>query len=146
MKLTMRLVKSVAIAALVFGLSGLSAMAQFVVVVSAKNPVAALSKNQVVDIFLGKSTRFPNGEQAIPLDQPEGSPVRDEFYASVAGKSAAQMKAHWSKIIFTCRGQPPKEAANDSETKKLLANNPNAISYIDKSDLDNSVKTLKISP
>ena len=142
----MRLVKPVAVAALVFGLSGLSAMAQFVVVVSAKNPVAALSKNQVVDIFLGKATRFPNGEQVIPVDQPESSPLRDEFYASVAGKSAAQMKAHWSKIIFTCRGQPPKEAANDSETKKLLANNPNAIGYIDTSDLDNSVKALKISP
>ena len=35
--------------------------ADVVVVVASANPVAALSKAQVTDIFLGKSTRFPDG-------------------------------------------------------------------------------------
>lgn len=142
----MRFIKHVLATALALGLAGPSALADVVVAVSAKSPVATLSNQQVVDIFLGKSNRFPNGEQAVPIDQAEGSPLRDEFYASVAGKSAAQIKAHWSKIIFTGRGQPPREAANSSETKKLLAKNPNAIGYVDKSDLDGSIKALTISP
>jgi ABC-type phosphate transport system substrate-binding protein len=113
---------------------------------AAKSTVTALSKNQVTDIFLGKTNHFPDGSQAVPIDQVEGSGVREEFYLRFAVKTPALLKAHWSKIIFTGRGQPPKEVPNNSEVKKLLAGNPAAISYIDKSAVDGSVKALTISP
>jgi ABC-type phosphate transport system substrate-binding protein len=119
------------------------ASADVVVVVSAKSPVTtALSKNQVVDIFLGKTSRFPDGSQAVPIDQIEGSAARDEFYLKVADKSAAQLKAHWSKIIFTGRGQPPRTAPDSIEVKKIIVENPNAIGYIEQSMVDNKVKVL----
>ena len=38
-----------------------SAQEEVVPVVSAKSSVTALNPNQVADIFLGKSTRFPDG-------------------------------------------------------------------------------------
>ena len=123
-------------------LSAGMATADVVVVVSVQNPLTALSKNQVVDIFLGKATRFPNGSLVVPIDQAEGSTTRDEFYLSFAGKSAAQLNAHWSKIIFTGRGQPPKEVANSFEVKKRLIENPNAIGYIDRIFVDGSVKVI----
>lgn len=116
--------------------------ADVVAVVSVKNPVTTLSKNQVADIFLGKTTRFPDGRQALPIDQSEGAVARYEFYTEFTGKSAAQLKAHWSKIIFTGRGQPPRSVANSSETKKLLAQNPNAIGYIEPAMVDSSVRVL----
>jgi ABC-type phosphate transport system substrate-binding protein len=125
-----------------FCLGGRAVFAEVVVVVSAKNPVAVLSKNQVVDIFLGRASRFPDGRPAVPLDLVEGSALRDEFYSDYAGKSPAQLKAHWSKIIFTGRGQPPREVGNGVELKKRLAENPNAIGYIERSLVDGSVKVL----
>jgi ABC-type phosphate transport system substrate-binding protein len=118
------------------------AMADVVAVVSSKNPVSTMSKSQVTDIFLGKTARFPDGLQAVPIDQAEGSPARDEFYATFAGKSPAQIKSHWAKIIFTGRGQPPKAVSNDIEIRKLIAANPQAISYIDRSAVDGRVKVL----
>jgi ABC-type phosphate transport system substrate-binding protein len=116
--------------------------ADVVVVVSAKCAVSTLSKDQVTDIFLGKTARFPDGAPAVPSDQVEGSPARDEFYAKFANKSAAQLKAHWTKIIFTGRGQPPKSVANNVEVLKLIAANPQAISYIERSAVDSTVKVL----
>ena len=68
--------------------------------------------------------------------------MRDDFYNKVTGKSAAQMKAYWSKIIFTGKGQPPKEVADNAAVKKLVADSPSAIGYIDKSALDSSVKAV----
>ena len=115
-----------------------------VAVVSAKSPVTALTTSQVADIFLGKTSRFPDGSQAVPIDQPEDSPERDRFYAQVAGKSAAQVKAYWSKIIFTGRGQPPMQAANGREVKKMIAQNPAAIGYIDPSLVDDSVRVVAL--
>jgi ABC-type phosphate transport system substrate-binding protein len=117
--------------------------AEVVVVVSAKSPVTTLSKNQVVDIFLGKANRYPDGSQAVPIDQVEGSAARDEFYLKFSGKSPAQLKAHWSKIIFTGRGQPPQEVSNSVGVKRSLVENPNAIGYIQQNLVDESVKMLR---
>ncbi|WP_248802796.1 phosphate ABC transporter substrate-binding protein [Pseudomonas sp. MWU13-2100] len=122
------------------------AMAEVVVVVSAAGPVQALTRNQVADIFLGKSNRFPSGKPAIPIDQAEGSAVRDEFYSTFTGKSAAQLKAHWSKIIFTGRGQPPEALSNSAEVKKRIAGNPDSIGYIEAGEVDASVRVLPPAP
>lgn len=140
----MRLVKSVGIGVigLVLVASAGAIAADLVAVVSSKSSVTALSANQVADIFLGKTNRFPDGSQAVPIDQVEGSAARDEFYLKFAGKSPVQMKAHWSKIIFTGRGQPPREVSNSAEVKKLIVANPNLIGYIEQNLVDGRVKVL----
>ena len=107
-----------------------------VVVVSAKSSASKLTKEQVADIFLGRSTSM------VPLDQAAGSPVRDEFYTKVAGQSAAQVKTVWAKLSFSGKGTPPKALGSDDEVKAQLAANPNAIAYMDKSKVDASVKTV----
>jgi ABC-type phosphate transport system substrate-binding protein len=118
------------------------ASADVIVVVSAKNPLASLTKEQAADIFLGRTGTFPGGGQAVPVDQAESAAAREEFYTKAAGKSAAQLKAFWSKVIFTGKGQPPKEAGDSAAVKKLVADNPNLIGYIDKSAVDASVKPV----
>lgn len=118
------------------------ATADVVAVVSAENPATVLSKNQVMDIFLGKTSRFPDGSQAVPVDQVEGAAARDAFYTRFAGKSPAQLKAHWSKIIFTGRGQPPREVANSGEVRKFIVDNPNAIGYIEQDMVNGSVRAV----
>lgn len=117
-------------------------MADVVAVVSASSPIVALSRNQLLDIFLGKTSRYPDGTPAVPLDQSEGSSLRDQFYTKVAERSAAQMKAYWSKVIFTGRGQPPPTVASSIEMKKRLRDNPAAIGYIDSTLVDDSVRVL----
>jgi ABC-type phosphate transport system substrate-binding protein len=113
-----------------------------VAVVSARSTVTALSRDQVADIFLGKTARFPNGAPAVPIDQAEASAARAAFYTQFTGKSAVQMKGHWSKIIFTGRGKPPKAAASGLEARTLIAANPQAIGYIERASVDGSVKVL----
>jgi ABC-type phosphate transport system substrate-binding protein len=117
-------------------------LADVVAVVSVESHVTTLTKNQLTDIFLGKASRFPDGTVAVPIDQAEGSSARDEFYRQVAGKSAAQLKAYWSKIIFTGRGQPPPVVANGVELKKRLGKDTAVIGYIDAGLVDDSVRIV----
>jgi ABC-type phosphate transport system substrate-binding protein len=117
--------------------------ATVVAIVSSKSAITTLTKVQMLDVFLGRVTLFPDGTRAIPIDEPEGSAVRDEFYARLADKSAAQMKAYWSKIIFTGRGQPPKVRASGAEVKQQIAADPRAIGYIDETLVDDSVRVLR---
>lgn len=111
-------------------------------VVSARSAVKALNSNQVADIFLGKTSRFPDGTLAVPIDYSEESPLRDRFYAQFTGKSPAQIKAHWSKVIFTGRGQPPRQVTSAVEAKRAIAENPNAIGYIEQRLVDDSVRVV----
>ncbi|MBV8656875.1 MAG: hypothetical protein JO142_03520 [Burkholderiales bacterium] len=115
--------------------------ADVAVVVNPKAGVDSLSPEQIANLFLGKATSFPNGAAATPVDQNEG-PVRDEFDSKVLKKDAAGVKAHWAKMQFTGKGNPPKEVGGSADVKKQVAGNPNAIGYIEKSAVDGTVKVV----
>jgi hypothetical protein len=68
------------------------AEADVVAVVSAKSPITALSMSQVADIFFGKASRFPNGVQAFPVDQAEGSAFAMSFTARSSEKPLRRSK------------------------------------------------------
>lgn len=107
--------------------------AELVVIVnpSATPPTQA----QVADVYLGKSQAFK------PFDLPESSPAYADFYKKATGRDGAQVKAVWSRIIFTGKGQAPKSLPDSAAVKKAVAADPKAIGYIEKSAMDSSVKT-----
>ncbi len=119
-----------------------SAQAEPVVVVSVRSPVEVLSAEQVARIFLGKSERFPGGYRAVPIDQSEGSRVRDEFYDQVVNKTPAQLKAYWSRAIFSGKGEPPRSEPDDDAIKRRLQRDASAIGYIDRDSVDTTVRVI----
>jgi len=119
-----------------------SASAEVVVVVSAKSSVGNLTSEQVSQIFLAKSTSFPGGGTAVPIDQDEGSAGRSEFYTKVTGKDAAQLNAYWSQLLFSGKAQRPAHAPDSNGVKAIVAGKPEAIGYIDKSAVDATVKVV----
>lgn len=125
-------------------IASLPAHAQ-VVVVGAQSPVPALTANQVSDIFLGKRVALPGGAELVPLDQPEAAPVRQDFYAKVAGRSPALMKSYWSKLLFTGKGQPPRELPGNEAVKKAVASDLRYIGYIERQAVDASVKVVHVT-
>lgn len=124
--------------------SGMAA-AEMVVIVSNKNANSALNMDQTEKLFLGKVNAFPDGSTAIPMDLPKGAD-RDIFYSNVTGKNSNQLKAYWSKLVFTGSGQPPKEAESAQEMVNLISKNPNLLGYVDKTAVNNSVKVLLSIP
>ena len=114
----------------------LPAMAEVVVVVNPKAAASSMTKDEVAQFFLGKSSALS------PVDQPESAPIRAEFYKKVTDKEASQVKALWSKLVFTGKATMPKEAADSAAVKKIVASDPKAIGYIEKSAVDASVKVI----
>ena len=116
--------------------------AQLVVIVSAKSSVSSLSENEVADIYLGRTSRLPGGAAIVPVDLADDAANRAKFYRIVCGKSPAQLRAYWSKLVFTGSGQPPREVADIDAMKKRVASSTNVIGYIDSSQLDPTVKAV----
>ncbi|QDE31565.1 phosphate ABC transporter substrate-binding protein [Shewanella polaris] len=102
------------------------------------NPAASdLSANDAKKAFLGKGD-----SSVVVYELEEGNPTRSEFHQAVTGKSDAQLKAFWSKQVFTGKGTPPATVTGASAMKSAIATNPNAIGYIDEADVDASVKVI----
>jgi ABC-type phosphate transport system substrate-binding protein len=120
--------------------AALPAQAELVVVVNPASGQSSMSKDEVAQFFLGKSSAM------TPVDQPEGSPIRAEFYKKVTDKEVSQAKALWSKLVFTGKATMPKEAGSSADVKKAIAGNPKAIGYIEKSAVDSTVKVVFTAP
>ena len=103
----------------------------------------AIDAGEIKKIFTGKTKSFADGSKALPITQADGNPVTDEFNQNVLSKSSSQLKAYWSKLVFTGKGTPPKEAANDAEVVSLVANNPNLIGFVTQGSADGSVKIIQ---
>jgi ABC-type phosphate transport system substrate-binding protein len=127
------------VAATIFA-AALPAMAEVVVVVNPKAAEASMTKDQIAQFFLGKSSTM------TPIDQSEDAPIRAEFYKKVTDKEASQAKALWSKLVFTGKATMPKEVANSAAVKAAVAANPKAIGYMEKSAVDASVKVVFSAP
>jgi ABC-type phosphate transport system substrate-binding protein len=115
------------------------ANAEVVIIVSAKSTVMTLSADQIARIYLGKEDKFPNDQIAIPVDQQEGTAIRDEFYSKVAHKNPSQLSSYWAKLIFTGEGKLPKAIPDDNSVIKFVEKNSNAIGYIDEKSLSRIV-------
>ncbi|NVK24624.1 MAG: phosphate ABC transporter substrate-binding protein [Gammaproteobacteria bacterium] len=101
------------------------------------NDISTISK-----VFLGKSKSFDDSLIAIPINLSEENPNRIAFEKSVLNKSANQMKAYWSKLVFTGKGTPPQEINDETELVKLVSKNPNLIAYVDDELVNEQVKVI----
>lgn len=143
MKIT--LIKAISVLA-VCVFASLATAEDIVVIVNPNNTSAALTADQVEGIFLGKTTNLPAGGMAAPVDQADGSPLRVAFYQKATSKDAAQVKAIWSRIVFSGKGTPPKTLSSSADVKKFVASDAGGIGYIEKSAADSSVKVVLSLP
>jgi hypothetical protein len=106
------------------------------IVVIANLAAVPISKEQISDIFLARNNAW------TPIDQSTASSIYAEFYKKATGRDTAQVKAIWSRILFTGRGVPPKQLVDSAAVKKAVMANPKAVGYIEKSAVDASVKVI----
>lgn len=122
----------------------LSAFAEVVVIVHPSND-ASFSQKAVQRIYLGKEKKFSDGNEVLPINQAPSSSVRESFDSDTLGRSTTQVAAYWSKLVFTGKGIPPKELDSDAAVIAIVAENPNAIGYIDSASVTGAVKAVSLN-
>lgn len=120
---------------------GSAAHAEVVVVTSARSGPIELSREQAEKLYLGRSTTLGDGTPVNLVDLPNGS-TRDEFYVKLTGKNPTQIQAYWSRIVFTGRASPPKEAGSIAEARQWLIDTPNIIGYLERNDVSPGLRIL----
>lgn len=129
--------------AIVFlALPSLPAWAELVVVVNTRCGVAAMSRNEVINIFFGRNRQFFNGVEAQPVDMLDTHPDRARFYQALVGKDLADINAYWSRQVFSGRTQQPAKTATAEEVIKWVTSHPGGIGFIDLAKADARVRIV----
>lgn len=117
-------------------LCGLVGVAQSEIVVVVGPSADSLSKEELVNLYLARSF-----DRKL-IDLPEGGEVRNTFYKSLTDREPSQIKAIWARTVFSGKGQPPLVLSDPIAVKKAVTSDPKAVGYMEKSQVDGSVKVL----
>ncbi|SKA58934.1 hypothetical protein [Enterovibrio nigricans] len=119
-----------------------TSQAGLVVVVHQDNPIESLSSRQIMDLYMGRYTAYPNGATADTTDLPDNSPLREDFYNRLVGKSVAQINAYWARLLFTGKAEPPQAKPSEQDVVNYVRENRSAIAYIKESNLADGLKVV----
>lgn len=118
-----------------------TARADLAVVVNKDTPLAEVSIKEVAAIFMGRTTRL-QGVPLKPVDIASDKETKKRFYWQITKKTPIQMKAYWSRLLFSGRGSPPIALRNKGDLLAVLGREMDYISYIDSDDVTDDVKVV----
>jgi ABC-type phosphate transport system substrate-binding protein len=109
-----------------------------VAIVVNKTMAEAITKDDISRMYTGRSSALQ------PVNLPDSNTVRNIFDEKAMGRSSSQLKAYWSKLVFTGKGTPPPELANEQAVLEHVSANEYAVGYVSKDSVNDSVKVLMI--
>ena len=115
---------------------------EFVVVVNKSNAINALSKREIIDIYMGRYLTFPDGETSKPLDLPAQSALKNDFYLKLVNKDEQKINAYWARLLFSGRANLPTSSESVKDALNKIAASPFAIGYIPLSQVTDTVKVV----
>lgn len=125
-------------------LASFAARADFYIVVQTGNPQAALTQKEAVDLFMGRTRSFGNGDFALVFDLPRNNARRAAFYQALTGLSPAQVNSYWSRLMFSGQSMPPQPLPDEAAMVDIVKRNPSAVGWLSKEPGDKQLRTLLV--
>ena len=111
-----------------------------VVVVNSANSVSSLNKAQLVALYKGKTTEFPNGSAAAAVNLPPDNSLRQDFDKAVLNLSPDEAKRFWIDMKIRSGAAAPPKMPSPAAVARHVGKTANAIGYVPIAD----AKGLKI--
>lgn len=102
----------------------------YVIVVHPSNPKTSVDRAFVSAAFLKRVTLWDHGGAIAPVDLAARSPTRRRFAEEVLGRSVSAVRSYWQQMVFSGRGLPPIERADEADVVRYVATHPGAIGYV----------------
>jgi hypothetical protein len=103
-----------------------------------------LTRKQVVDIYMGRTTVLPSGTFPLPVDYQGNTELRERFYRLMTGKTLAQVNAYWARMSFTGQSNPTRMLSDQKAMLRAVSKNQDALGYVNKEEASTSVKTILV--
>jgi ABC-type phosphate transport system substrate-binding protein len=116
------------------------------VIVNKSNPAGSLGQNELRPIFQTTKKVWGSGEDAIPINLPEDSPLRNDFDQAVLGLDPERVARYWTDRKVRGGARPPVRVPSSAAVLRAVAAKAGAVGYVKLSEVNGSVKVVaKIS-
>jgi ABC-type phosphate transport system substrate-binding protein len=112
------------------------------VIVNKANPVSTLLQNELRPLFQTTKKAWSSGEDAVPINLPEDSELRNEFDKAILGLDPERVARYWTDRKVRGGARPPIRVPTTVAVLKAVAAKPGAIGYVKLSEVNNSVKVV----
>jgi len=102
-----------------------------------------LSKQELINIYLGKKTTWSDKKKIIFITQ-NNAVISEQFLNEYINMIAAQYSSYWLEKVFTGQASPPKSFASDREMIQFITKTEGAIGYVSSSEGLSNVKLVEI--
>ncbi|MBR7791859.1 hypothetical protein KDM87_04560 [Undibacterium sp. FT147W] len=119
-----------------------NASAELAVIANPNSGIEKLSKDEVINIYMGRTRKLPNGLTGMPIDLSNTNHEKMQFYSLLVGKELAEINSYWARLRFSGLGQPPLQVNSMEDAINLVSENKGAIAYIDSKKIDKRVKLI----
>ena len=116
------------------------------IIVNQSNPIDDLSLKELRTVFLGERSHWPNGRRITLVMMDQGLVERNAALRDVCHMSETEFGRHFLQGLFT--GEvfvSPKTLSTPTGVRKFVFNVPGAIGYVRASDVDETVKVIRIN-
>ena len=114
---------------------------EYVIVANKSVQGASIGTAQLKGIYLREIRNWGNGGgEILVVDLTNAS----GFYQNLFGKSYLQMQTYWMKMRSNYSMDLPVFKKDSESVKQFIAANKDAIGFIKSSDVDDSVKVIKL--
>jgi ABC-type phosphate transport system substrate-binding protein len=97
----------------------------------------------VASIYLRKRRFWEDGAPIIPLNREAGSTLREAFSRRIVGTVSAQLSGYWNEQYF--HGvMPPATLSSSESMKRFVAQELNAVGYVEVEVADASVRVAMV--
>jgi ABC-type phosphate transport system substrate-binding protein len=115
------------------------------IIVNQSNPVENYSFDELRKIFLGERSHWPNGRRITLVMLDPAQPERKAILRDIYGMTEKDFNNHFIQGVFTgAVFVSPKTLGSSAEVRRFVFNVPGAIGYVRGSDVDQTVKVLRI--
>jgi ABC-type phosphate transport system substrate-binding protein len=115
------------------------------VIVNPRNSTQSISLSELRNIFLGTQQFWKDGTQVVPIVRAPSARERDVLLRRVVHMSDLQFQQYWRKRRIAHKaGHEPITVVSNGMQMQTVALESGAIALVGTSDLNSSVKALKV--
>ena len=123
-----------------------SADQNLAIIVNQTNTIDDITLKELRTVFLGERSHWPNGRRITLVMMDPGVPERKAVLRDICRMNETEFSRHFLQGLFT--GEvfvSPKTLSSPTGVRKFVFNVPGAIGYVRVSDVDGTVKVIRIN-
>ena len=116
------------------------------IIVNQANSVDDIPLKELRTVFLGERSHWPNGRRITLVMMDPGMAERKTVLREICHMSETEFSRHFLQGLFT--GEvfvSPKTLSTPTGVRKFVFNVPGAIGYVRASDVDSTVKVIRVN-